>query len=409
MPLATAGAVSVPAIPPIISVDDHVIEPPDLWRRWLPARLQDRGPKVVEAPFELTGNQPPYVRRAESGETTDFWQYESKSVAITGGTVAVGRPPETVTHSPWRYADMRPGAFRLKDRLADMDQNHVERSLCFPSFPRFCGQVFLEAKDRELALACVRAYNDWMVEEWCGDSGGRMIPLCLIPLWDAGLAAAEVRRNAARGVRAVAFTELPDHLGLPTLHNRDRYWDPFIEACDVTGTVICMHIGSSSKLMTTSADAPMGVRYALTTVNSQMSLTDWLLSGVLARFDNVKLAYSESQIGWMPYLLERLDRLWADGHATYEMNPAITSLPSTYFKGRVYGCFFEDDFGLRNLDAIGIDQITFESDYPHQDSTWPNTRQYAESAMADLSPDQIHKIVRGNAIALFGLPETIAS
>ncbi|HVX23168.1 MAG TPA: hypothetical protein VHB02_17640 [Acidimicrobiales bacterium] len=100
MHLGEAAAGPVAEIPPIISVDDHVIEPPDLWQRWLPSGLRDRGPKVVEAPFELTGNQPPYVRRAESGETTDFWEYGSLSVAIPGGMVAVGRPPDTVTHRP---------------------------------------------------------------------------------------------------------------------------------------------------------------------------------------------------------------------------------------------------------------------------------------------------------------------
>jgi predicted TIM-barrel fold metal-dependent hydrolase len=394
-------------IPPIVSVDDHVIEPPDLWQRWLPERYRDAGPKVVVASYELLGAQPPYVRRSKSGPTTDFWEYEAISGAIPGGMVAVGQPPERVSHEPWRYSDMRPGAFRLKERLVDMDQNHVERSLCFPTFPRFCGQVFLEAKDKDLALACVQAYNNWMVEEWCADSGGRMIPLCLIPLWDARLAAQEVRRNAARGVRAVAFTELPDHLGLPTLHNAKRYWDPFFQACEDTDTVICMHIGSSSKLMTTSTDAPMGVKIALTTVNSQMSLTDWLLSAVLARFSRLKIAYSESQIGWMPYLLERIDRIWEASAPFYEINPLLTDPPSSYFAGRVYGCFFEDDFGLDNRNAIGIDQITFESDYPHQDSTWPNTKQYAERAMAQLSDEEIRKIVRDNAIELFGLPQTL--
>ena len=187
-------------------------------------------------------------------------------MAIDGGVVAVGQPPERVSHEPWSFDDMRPGAFRIKERLIDMDENHVERSLCFPTMPRFCGQTFLEAEDRELALACVIAYNDWMVDEWCGESAGRLIPLCLIPLWDAQLAAAEVRRNAERGVRAVAFTELPAHLDLPTLHDPAGYWDPFLQACEDTGTVVCMHIGSSSKLMTTSTDAPMGVRYALTTL-----------------------------------------------------------------------------------------------------------------------------------------------
>nr|WP_311984689.1 amidohydrolase family protein [Parafrankia sp. CH37] len=102
-----------------------------------------------------------------------------------------------------------------------------------PHFPRFCGQTFAEARDTDLALACVRAYNDWMIDEWCADSGGRLIPLCLIPLWDAELAAAEVRRNAARGCRAVCFSEIPPHLGLPSIHSGS--WEPFLAACVDTG------------------------------------------------------------------------------------------------------------------------------------------------------------------------------
>ena len=124
-----------------------------------------------------------------------------------------------------------------------MDANHIEAALCFPTFPRFCGQTFTEAKDKELGLLCVKAYNDWMVEEWCGDSGGRLIPLCLIPLWDAELAAAEVRRNAERGVRAVCFSEIPPFLGLPSVHDPDHYWDPFFRACAETKTIVNMHIG----------------------------------------------------------------------------------------------------------------------------------------------------------------------
>ena len=117
-----------------------------------------------------------------------------------------------------------------------MDTNWTQASLCFPNFPRFCGQTFLEASDRELALLCVRAYNDWMVEEWCGASDGRLVPLCLVPLWDPQLAAAEVERNAARGVRAVCFSEIPAYLGLPSIHSGE--WDPFFAACEATGTVL---------------------------------------------------------------------------------------------------------------------------------------------------------------------------
>jgi predicted TIM-barrel fold metal-dependent hydrolase len=304
---------------------------------------------------------------------------------------------------------MRPGCHEVASRLADLDLVNVERSLCFPNSVRFCGQIFLWMKDRGLASASLRAYNDWMVEEWAGESGGRLIPLCLIPLWDPLEAAEEVRRNAHRGVRAVAFTELPTALELPSIHAADGYWLPFFEACEETSTVICMHIGSSSVSARTSPDAPQGVAQALTTVNAQRCLVDWLLSGQLVRFPRLKLAFSESQIGWIPYLLERVDRIWQQGNAFSQMPSIITEPPSSYIAGRIYGCFFEDDFGIDSRAAIGIDQITFETDYPHQDSTWPDTISYVEQALAGVSDDDVWKILRGNALQMLELPETLPS
>ncbi|HXC85471.1 MAG TPA: amidohydrolase family protein [Trebonia sp.] len=346
-------------------------------------------------------------RVALDGPKTDWWVYEDFRTGTLIGNASAGLSADQVVPGPIRYADMRAGCYDRVARLADMDVNGVERSLCFPTFPRFCGQTFLEGHDRELGLACVRAYNDFMVEEWAGDSGGRLIPLCLIPLWDAGLAAAEVRRNADRGVRAVAFSELPAALGLPSIHDPDRYWDPFFRACDETGTVINMHIGSSSQVPITSKDAPAHVQISLTTINSQLSMSDWLLSGVLARFRNLKLAFSEGQIGWMPYLLERLDTLWRKRNYRDEWDPNINDYPSSYVPGHIWGCFFEDDFGISVRDKIGVDTILYETDYPHQDSTWPDSVGYAEKALAGLEQREIDKIVRGNAIALYGLPETL--
>ncbi len=401
-------------IPLIISVDDHVIEPPDLWQRWLPAKLREAGPRVVSGPWEMvpeaiTGRA--YrsgwsaFRVALDAPATDWWVYEDHRSGTLIGNAAAGLPPGSVKPGPIRFSDMRPGCFRVKERLEDMDLNHVERSLCFPTFARFCGQTFLDAHDKEVALACVRAYNDFMVEEWAGESGGRLIPLCLVPLWDAGLAAVEVRRNADRGVRAVAFSELPAMLGLPSIHDQGRHWDPFFQACDETGTVICMHIGSSSQVPITSVDAPTHVQMSLTTINSQLSMSDWLLSGQLIRFPNLKLAYSEGQVGWMPYLLERLDGMWRKRNYADDWDPAITEPPSSYVKGHIWGCIFEDDFGLSVRDVIGVDIITFETDYPHQDSTWPDSRAYAQKSMSSLRQDEVDRIVRTNAIGLFGLPE----
>jgi predicted TIM-barrel fold metal-dependent hydrolase len=265
--------------------------------------------------------------------------------------------------------------------------------------------MFLWMDDRELAAACVRAYNDWMVEEWCGDSGGRLLALCVIPLWDPVLAAAEVRRNAARGARAVTFSELPTALDLPSIHAADGHWLPFIEACNETGTVICLHIGSSSTIPTTSADAPLAVAMSATSFNAQLSFADWLLSGHLARYPNLKLAFSESQIGWIPFVTEKIDRIWRNGNAMADMRPEIVDPPSSYIAGRVYGCFFEDDFGVASRHAVGIDVITFEGDYPHQDSTWPDTHHYLEQVLAGLPDDDVYKIVRGNALRMLGLAD----
>jgi predicted TIM-barrel fold metal-dependent hydrolase len=300
---------------------------------------------------------------------------------------------------------MRPCSYQPAPRLDDMDLIWFDASLCFPTFPRFCGQTFLEARDKELALLCVRAYNDWMVEEWCAGSGGRLLPLCLIPLWDPVLAAEEVRRNAARGVRAVCFSELPGNLGLPSVHDADRHWDPFVAACDETGTVICMHSGSGSKMPSTSPDAPPAVSSTLTHELAEGSLADWLFSGLLVRHPNVTLTYSEGQIGWIPYILARADRVWEHNRGWSDSRDLVPEPPSTYYWGRVYGCFFDDAAGLAALDAIGPKQVTFETDYPHADGTWPHSRAVAEKLLHGLADDVVHDIVRGNALRMLGLDD----
>jgi len=394
------------SLPQIVSVDDHVIEPPDTWQARLSRRHRDIGPRVVRNTCSWTsvGLDTTVYTPGGDGPVTDFWVYEDLWRPIQQSTATAGVVDITeLTDGPISYAEMRPGCYQAKDRLSDMDRNHTEASLCFPSFPRFCGQTFLEAKDKELALLCVQAYNDWMIDEWCGDSGGRLLPLCIIPLWDPQLAAAEVRRNAARGCRAIAFTELPVNLGLPSIHSPDRYWDPLFQACDETVTVICMHIGSGSKMPTTSPDAPLGVRVALTSANAQLSMTDWLMSGVMARFPHLKIAYSEGQVGWMPFLLQRMDQVFLRSRKWTHLDPSLVEPPSSYVAGRVYGCVFDDDFGISAHQTIGIGQITFEVDYPHQDTTWPNTRAVLERMSKLLTPEQLERVVRTNALEMLGL------
>jgi predicted TIM-barrel fold metal-dependent hydrolase len=393
------------ALPKIISVDDHVIEPATVWSDRLPSKYKDIGPRIERRPVqEMTfiGGKFTAIpgQAGDPGEPVDWWFYEDLRRPLTRLDTAVGFSREEVTLKGITYDDMRQGSYKLQERLGDMDINGIEASLCFPTFPRFCGQTFTEASDKELALLCVRAYNDWMVDEWCGQSGGRLLPLTLIPLWDPVEAAHEVRRNAARGVHAVCFSEIPSNLGLPSIHDADGYWLPFFEACNETKTTINMHIGSGSKMPSTSPDAPAAVGSTLTFANCCFSMVDWLMSGMFTKFPNLTIAYSEGQIGWIPYILERADTVWQENRGWGGIADKVLEPPSELFKKHVYGCFFDDPHGLVSLDAIGVDNVTYESDYPHSDSTWPHTAKIAGEQMAHLSDDIVYKLLRGNAIKM---------
>ncbi|QYG92559.1 amidohydrolase [Iamia sp. SCSIO 61187] len=391
-------------LPKIISVDDHVVEPAHVWETWLPEKYRDRGPKIERRKvggMKHIGGGTYEQEFTDDGRPADCWVFEDLVYIHKRHVAAVGYSRDEMTMTPMTYEEMRPGCYEPKARIEDQVINHVEASLCFPTLPRFCGQTFTEAKDHDLGLACIKAYNDWMVEEWCGDSGGALIPLIIIPLWDADLAAAEVRRNAERGVHAVCFSEVPSHLGLPSIHS--GFWDPFFAACEDTETTMNMHIGSSSRMPATSPDAPVAVAASLSFNNAMASMSDWLFSGNLVKFPDLKLAYSEGQIGWIPYILERVDDVWREHRAWGGVKDLIPEPPSTYYYRNMFGCFFRDQHGIDSIDVVGVDNITFETDYPHTDSTWPDTKEIATGFMEGLDEESVYKIMRGNAIRMLHL------
>jgi predicted TIM-barrel fold metal-dependent hydrolase len=403
-PTMDTPTMDTPTIPMIVSVDDHVVEPAHVWQVWLPERYRDRGPRIERrglAGLKMVGPAVYEYDFDDDAPPCDIWFYEDLIVPHKRHVAAVGFDRDDMTLSPITYDEMRPGCYEPKARVDDMLMNHVDASLCFPTFPRFCGQTFLEAKDRELAMACVVAYNDWMVEEWCGESRGVLIPLTIVPLWDVAAAAAEVRRNAARGVHAVCFSEIPPHLGLPSIHTGE--WDPFFAACAETHTVVCMHIGSSSKMPAASPDAPPSTDIMLSFNNSMASLADYLFSGVLVRFPELKLAYSEGQIGWIPYALERADNTWEYHSNWTKAKETIPEPPSTYYRGRIFGCFTNDVHGVASINEVGEDNVCFETDYPHTDTTWPFSRAEVERMTASLTDAQRYKVLRGNAIRMLDL------
>jgi predicted TIM-barrel fold metal-dependent hydrolase len=396
-------------LPGIISVDDHVIEPPDLWQQRLPARYRDRGPRVVRK----FGVAMPHGRTrrihedkdAPGARWADEWSYDDMRMMLPAGEAQIYEMREQHYITPVRYDEIAPGCYEQEARLADMDLNHVEAALMFPTVPRFAGQTFLERDDKELALLCLQIWNDWMIDEWCsGEGKGRLIPLTLIPLWDPELAATEVRRCAAKGSHAVTFSENPAWLDLPSIHS--GWWDPFIAACAETDTVINMHIGSASRIGETSTDAPAHVRKSISFVNSIGCLADWLTSGLLVRHPDLRIALSEGQVGWIPFVAGRLDNEWELKDLWEpDLHERVPQLPSTYIPGRVFGCIFDDLVGLKMRELVGMSQIMFETDYPHGDTSFPHTKQMAEKLVSEAGLDEHEtwQLLRGNAIACYGL------
>src|SRR5919108_1993109 len=365
----------------LVSVDDHVVEPPDMFESHIPARYRDQAPKVVT-----------------KDDGTDAWVFEGQEATNVGLNAVAGRPPDEYGVEPTRFDEIRPGCFDIHERIRDMNANGVLASMNFPSYPQFCGQYFARADDKDLALAVLRAYNDWHVDEWCGTYPGRMIPQALPPIWDPNLMADEVRRVAGKGCHAVTFSENPEKLGYPSLHN--EHWDPFWRACSDENTVVCLHIGSSSQVVITSLDAPVDTMMTLQPMSIVQAAADLVWSPVLRRFPDLTFALSEGGIGWIPYFLERVDRVYRQ-HSAWTHQDFGDRLPSEVFLERVVTCFIDDAFGIESRHELNVDMITWECDYPHSDSTWPLAPETVGVYLDGVPDDEIAKITHRNAMRIF--------
>jgi predicted TIM-barrel fold metal-dependent hydrolase len=383
----------------ILSVDDHLIEHPRVWQDRLPERFKENGPKIIE---DARGHH--------------VWLYEGRIYPNIGLNAVAGKSPEQFGMEPLRYDDMIPGCYDPNERLKDMDLDGVHGALCFPSFPGFAGGVFQRAEDKELAAVCVEAWNDFHIDEWCATAPDRFIPLCILPTWDPLLAAKEVERVAEKGAKAITFPENPIPLGLPSFHT--DHWDRVFDACEAADLPLCLHFGSSgfvpsfgtlaapdvSAIMDGSAprQAPFVVSIALFATNLMWTTVDLLFSPVFYRHPKLKFALSEGGIGWIPYIIERADYSW-ERHRWYQDVNKETR-PSDLFRKHFWGCFIDDFFGIANRDIIGVDRITYEVDYPHSDSNWPNSRKRIGEMLADVSDTDAHKIVELNTRQLYNFP-----
>ncbi len=367
----------------LISVDDHIIEPRDLFAQHLPQKWKDRAPRLT------------YDK--ERGAEAWTWEYGVSFQSFINAVVTL--PNEEWGFDPGTQAEVRPGCYDVDSRIDDMNANGVLASLCFPSFPGMAGGYFSKSTDRELGLACLQAYNDWHIDQWCAAHPGRFIPNPISPIWDGEVAAAEVRRVAKKGATAITFTEDPEVFGFPSIHSGS--YDPFFRACAEESIVVTIHIGSAIEGFPGRESEPLHVRYTMPTWNSLPCAANLLWSHIVRDNPTLRIALSEGGTSWIPGFLDRMERHY---HVQKWANPDLGGrTPTEVFREQFLACFISDPSGLLLRDRVGIDSIAYEVDYPHSDCTFPGSADELWECLVDAkcTDEEINKITHENAARWF--------
>ena len=409
----------------VISVDDHIIEPTNVWTDRMAVKYKDEAPRLVTR----NGNE--------------AWLFGGKRRSVFGLTAAAGKGTDELSIDPIPYAEMAESCYNSIARLKDMDRDNCLVTGTFPSFPGLAGQILSEHPDKEFALACIQAYNDFVLDEWCGADKGRFIAMIIVPLWDMKLAVQEAERCKRKGAHAICFPERPasihDGYGnpLPCLHDVNGYWGPLLSFASEAGMPLTVHVGASADVDTTSPAAPLHVVSTIVRHIAPQKVTmDWLYSGWFVRLPKLKVCLSEGGIGWIPSLLDMCDHHWTMSYdyikkaGAIQFNPdfnvdkveAVKSTgsfrpfsvdeqiprdmkPSEMFRRNMFGCFLQE-FGAKTIHDIGADNIMLECDFPHSDSPWPNTVKKAKAVLAHCTEEERYKIFQGTAIKVFNLEPT---
>ncbi|MGE3324353.1 MAG: amidohydrolase family protein [Acidimicrobiia bacterium] len=366
----------------MVSIDDHIIEPPNVFEGRMPAKFADDAPK--------------FVRDANG---IDNWVFQGQIMGTSGLGAVASWPRDEWGFDPVGHAEMRPGCYDIHERVRDMNANGLLASMNFPTSAGFAGAWLAGMPNRELSAAAVSAYNDWHIDELAGSYPGRFIPLGLLPLWDIEACVKEIHRIAAKGCTAITFPETPHANQLPGFYG--DHWDPVLGALCDTDIAVCMHIGGAFNLLQRAEGSTADQLIVLAPQLSALAATDLIVSGTFVKFPNLKVAMSEGGIGWIPFYLDRVDR-----HVTNHTWTGVdigAKNGTELWRKNFLGCFITDPSALGQLDRIGIDTVTWECDYPHSDSTWPNSPEFflEEANAAGLSDEYINKITWENACRFF--------
>ncbi len=356
----------------LISADSHVNPPPTMWADYLPSAFRDRAPQV------------------ESTDEGDFQIFEGRRTPILGINAMAGKKPEEFSWNIRRLDDQRAGGYEPNDRIRDMDADHIRAEVLYGGGPLPC-------VDPELRLASYGAYNDWLAD-FSAVAPDRLLGMAYIPCDSVEGAIAEVERCAGRGLRGCVIPRLP---GDGEWY--DAEWDAFWRTLLDVGWPGGIHVGGTGRTRALPSLDATGFMSDLLMSKFAMAeaCTRIVLSGLLEKYPDLRIVSVEGQLGWLPFATYYLDHLW-EKHRFWTKNQ-LPEPPSFYFRRQVYATFMEDPVGLREREFIGVDNIMWSSDYPHSETTWPNSKKLTDEWTANLPEDERRKILFENAERLYRL------
>ena len=371
----------------IISVDDHITEPGNMFDNQLSGADYASAPKL---------------KVKKNG--TNFWEYQGKKLQSVALNAVTGRVREEYGMEPTNLDQLRKGCWDVDARIGDMDVNGIAGALNFPSYASIDGGMFLTVPDKKQALTHLRAYNDWHIDEWCGNYPGRFIPLGILPLWDMDATVQEVRRLADKGCHVITMSENPTKKGLPGIHT--DFWEPLWKVTAEVDSTLALHIGTGNVSPHCSPESPIEANITTMPMAVGFGAADWMHLAALHRYPDLRIMLTESGIGWIPYLLERADYSNEQHHVWTHSDQYLNGMkPSEVFKRHFSSCFIDDAYGIRNIDLIGEDSICYEVDYPHSDAPWPNAPEVLWRSVKNLTDAQIDKVTHQNAIRILRFNE----
>lgn len=367
-----------------ISADEHVQEHPEVWTKRLSrAKWGDRIPHVE--------------RNANGGER---WIVDGREVDLAG-VADCGAAMAQRTKNPQRWADVPAAVYDPKERLKAMDEAGIDYAVLYPTVAGVGGQSFGRIDNSEFELACVQAYNDWLLEEW-GGASKRFVPQCITPLFPVDAVVKEIRRCVANGHRGVIYPSIPMELrDVP--HINDAVYDPIWSTCQELAVPICFHAGASSKIQIPAYEGysptlAAAVQSITRPASSVSVLVNLLISKILMRFPELKVVLAESGLGWGAYLLE-----YTDFQATGDQLPqnGYDLMPSELFKRQCYLVGWYDKASLRVRRYVGTENILWSSQFPQATSTWPKTREALARSFESVDEGDKQKILWQNAAKLY--------